>query len=179
MATKSKSLLDKRMKEWGVPAATFAPIDDDVLVWRLPPLTTSASGLLTLPEDARSPHIKGLLLAMGPRAMDFLKSNGIDEGHVVIWRRWAGSEVHDHSEKRRLESEILILKAKDIIGSDDLQKELASGRAKYIQVNGRYCLERRSLSGKVEKVLALAASSTGPEAETAKRIADHLQRKGA
>src|SRR5678816_981755 len=127
-----KTLLEKRMKDWGVPAATFAPIDDDVLVWRLPPLTTSASGLLTLEEVHRSPHIKGLLMAMGPRAMDFLKSNGIDEGHVVIWRRFAGSEVHDHTARKRLESEVLILKAKDILGSDDLQKELASGRAKYV-----------------------------------------------
>jgi co-chaperonin GroES (HSP10) len=179
MAKSKGTLVEKRMKEWGVPVPTFAPIDDDVLVWRLPPLTTSPSGLLTIPEDQQSPHIKGLLLAMGPRAMDFLRSNGIEEGHVVIWRRWAGSEMHDHTKRKRLKSEILILKAKDIIGSDDLQKELQSGRAKYVQVNGRHCLQRKLVSGKTEKILALAASSTGPEADTARAIAEERLRKGA
>lgn len=177
----TSKLLAKRMKEWGVPAPSFAPIDDDVIVWRLPPIERSTTGRLILPQVAQNPHPKGLLLAMGPRAMDFLLSNGIDVGHVVIWRHYAGSELHDHKATKRLESEILILKAKDILGSDELKKELESGKAKYVKgADGRHCLQRQLPGGKVAKVLALAAStSSEAEAETAKNIAAEMQRKGA
>lgn len=173
-------LLKKRMREFDVRDVTFAPIDDDVLVWRLPPLEVSGSGRLFIPQDAQSPHIKGLLMAMGPRAMDILVSNGIDLGHIVTWKRFAGSEFHDHTTKRKLEAEYIVLKARDIIGSDDLKKELDSGRAKYVRgADGRHQLQRQLGSEKVQKLLALAAGTTGPESETAARIADERQRKGA
>lgn len=178
--SKAPSLVDSRRKEWGVPEVTFAPVDDFVIVWRLPPLTTTASGLLTIPEDARNPHIKGLLLKMGPRARDILHSNGIEEGHIVVWLRYAGSEMHDHTDKKRMAYEIILLRARDIVGSDDLQKELAGGKAKYVKgEDGRHRLQRQLPSGKVQKMLALAASTTGPESDTARSIAAEFQRKGA
>jgi co-chaperonin GroES (HSP10) len=175
--SKSQSLLDKRRKEWGIPDITFQPMDNNVIVWRLPPLTTSPSGLLHLPEDARSPHIKGVVLAMGPRAMDVLKSNGIEEGHIVVFARFAGWETKDHTAHQKLGSEVLIIKDRDIIGSDELKAELKSGKAKYVKgEDGRHRLERRLLSGKKEKILALAASTSSPaEAETARKIAKGMQ----
>ncbi len=174
-------LLKRRMREFDVKDVTFAPIDDEVIVWRLPALELSGSGRLLIPEDARNPHIKGLLLSMGPRAMDILISNGIDVGHIVTWKRYAGSEFHDHTKNRRLESEYIVLKARDIFGSDDLKKELDSGKAKYVRgADGRHQLQRLLPSGKVQKLRALAASTTSPEeAASALRAADHLERKGA
>lgn len=165
-------LLEKRCKEWGIDPPTFQPFDNNCVVWRLPPLKESKGGII-IPEDARSPHVKGLLLAMGPRAMDVLKSNGIEEGHVVIFARFSGWETSDKTPERDRHNQILMLKDRDIIGSDDLKQELLEGRAKYVLENGRYCLQRKLLGGRKEKLLALAASTTSQaEAETARRIAN-------
>lgn len=177
-------LLKARMKEFGVKDVSYAPIDDQALIWRLPPLEVhkiSKNVSLFIPDDAQSPHIKGLLMAMGPRAMDILISNGIDLGHIVTWKRYAGDEFHDHTKDRRLKAEYIVVKARDIIGSDDLKKELDSGKAKYVRgADGRHQLQRLLPGGKVQKLRALAASTTSPaEAESATREADRLERKGA
>jgi len=178
------NLLKKRLKEFGVQEVTYAPIDDQVLVWRLPPLSehqVNSKISLFIPDDAQNPHIKGLLLAMGPRAMDILISNGVDVGHIVTWKRYGGDEFHDHTKNRRLKAEYLVLKARDILGSDDLKKELDSGKAKYVRgADGRHQLQRLLPSGRVQKLKALAASTDSPaEAENALREARRLESKGA
>jgi len=161
-----------RCKEVGIEPPTGQPIDNNVIVWRLPPLKVSAGGIV-IPEEAQSPHIKGILVAMGPRARDVLYSNGIEEGDVVTWARFAGAEHNDKTTTRNLGTEFLTLKDRDILWSDDLRVALASGKVKYIQDDkGRWCLQRKLLSGRKEKLLALAASTNSPaEAETARRIA--------
>lgn len=167
-------LLKKRCKEVGIEPPTGQPIDNDVIVWRLPPLTISRGGIV-IPEDSQSPHVKGLLMAMGPRARDVLYSNGVQEGHVVSFARFAGSESRDKTATKELDAEFLVLKDRDILTSDDLRVELAEGRAKYIQdeKTGRWCLQRKLLNGRKQKLLALAASTSSPaEAETARRIAN-------
>ncbi len=164
-------LLKKRCQEYGIPTPSFFPMDNNVLVWRLPSLDVSRGGLL-LPEDARSPHIKGILMAMGPRAMDVLKSNGIEEGHTIVFARFAGWEATDSTSKSSLSSQFIMLKDRDVIGSDELKEEIASGKAKYVLENGRYSLQRKLLGGRKEKLLALAASTDSPaEAATARKLA--------
>lgn len=171
----SEALLRKRCREYGIDVPTFQPIDDNVVVWRLPPLKESAGGLI-IPEEHNTPHVKGLLLKMGPRAMDVLRSNGIDEGHIVIFARFAGWETTDLTPEHRRHNTILMIKARDIIGSDDLKAEIESGQAKYIKgQDGRWCLERKLLGGKKEKLLALAAGThSQAEAEAARRIASRI-----
>lgn len=165
--------LKLRCQEVGIEPPTYAPMDNNVVVWRLPPLKMSTGGIV-LPDDAQSPHSKGILLAMGPRARDVLYSNGIEEGDVVIFARFAGWETPDRTPTKQLDTEYLILKDRDIIGSDDLRVDLAMGRAKYVldDKTGRWCLQRKLLSGRKQKLLALAASTSSPaEAETARRLA--------
>lgn len=164
-------LLKSRCQNYGIPMPSYAATDNNVLVWRLPPVEVSVGGLV-IPEDARSPHIKGILMSMGPRAMDVLISNGYDYGHTVVFARFAGSEMHDHTANRTLAEQFIILKDRDLIGSDELREELATGRAKYVLEGGRYCLQRKLLNGRKEKLLALAASTDSPaEAATARKIA--------
>lgn len=164
-------LLKQRCEEYGVPMPSFWPFDNNVLVWRLPTLDVSRGGLI-IPEDARSPHIKGILMAMGPRAMDVLKSNGIEEGHTVVFARFAGWEAHDHTATQSKAEQFIMLKDRDIIGSDELREQLATGQAKYVLEGGRYCLQRKLLNGRQEKLLALAASTDNKnEAELAKKLA--------
>lgn len=167
-------LIRKRCAEYGIPMPSFWPIDNCCLVWRLPPISISRGGI-AIPDGAESPHIKGILMSMGPRAMDVLKSNGIEVGHTVVFARFAGWEAHDHKATTTLEAEFIMLKDRDIIGSDELREELATGKAQYVLENGRHSLQRKLLNGRKEKLLALAASTDSKaEAATAKRLATEL-----
>jgi co-chaperonin GroES (HSP10) len=162
-----------RCKEVGIDPPTTQPVDNNVIVWRLPPLKMSSGGIV-IPEESQSPHIKGILMAMGPRARDVLYSNGIEEGDVVTWARFSGDEHKDKTANRILTADFITLKDRDILGSDDLRVAMATGKAKYVldSATGRWSLQRKLLSGKKEKLLARAASTDNPhEAETARRIA--------
>jgi co-chaperonin GroES (HSP10) len=179
---KTKDLLDwypndlikKRCQQYGIPMPSYWPMDNNCLVWRLPPVSVTRAGLI-IPDENQSPHIKGILMAMGPRAMDVLRTNGLDIGHTVSFARFAGNEHNDHTETQTLEARFLILKDRDILGSDELREELASGKAKYVLEGGRYCLQRKLLNGRKEKILALAASTDSKaESDTAKKIASTL-----
>lgn len=165
-------LLRERCEQYGIPMPSFWPPDNNCLVWRLPPVSVSRAGLI-IPDNNQSPHILGILMAMGPRAMDYLRSNGFELGHTVTFARFAGSEQHDHTPDQVLEAQFLILKDRDLMGSVELRQDLASGRAQYVlQPDGRHCLTRKLLNGRKEKLLALAASTDSKaEAETARRLA--------
>jgi chaperonin GroES len=169
----ANDLLRVRCKEVGIEPPTFQPMDNNCVVWRLPPLSVSRGGII-VPEESKSPHVKGILVAVGPRARDVLYSNGIEEGHVVIFARFAGWETRDRTASKELSDEFLIIKDRDIIGSDDLRVELSSGKARYVldEKTNRWSLQRKLLNGRKQKLLALAASTTSPaEAETARRLA--------
>lgn len=166
-------LLVQRAKEFGFEIPTFQPWDANCIVWRLPPISTSAGGLL-IPEDHRSPHVKGVLIAAGPKAMDALESNGITLGHIVIFARFAGWETNDSTPEALRGNRILMIKDRDILGSDDLRVALENGAARYIRGDdGRHRLEVKLLNGRKEKLLALAASpaATPAERDTAARLA--------
>jgi co-chaperonin GroES (HSP10) len=165
--------LKVRCEELGIEPPTYQPMDNNCIVWRLPPLELSKGGIV-IPSDSQNPHVKGLLVAMGPRARDVLYSNGIQEGDIVIFARFAGWETYDRTHNKALGAEYLILKDRDIIGSDDLRAEMATGKAKYVldEKTGRWNLQRKLLNGRKQKLLALAASTASPhEAETARRLA--------
>lgn len=167
--------LEVRCKEVGVDPPTFAPMDNNCIVWRLPDLKMSRGGIV-IPEGHRDAQIKGILMAVGPRARDVLFSNGIQLGDVVVWARFAGWELKDRTTSAELVNEYIVLKDRDILGSDDLAADLATG-AKYIldEKTGRHLLQPKQLVGekRKQKLLALAASTTSPhEAETARRIAE-------
>lgn len=166
-------LLRERCEELGVEPPTYAMMDNNVCVWRLPSIEVSAGGI-AIPQDSQNPHVKGVIMSMGPRARDVLYSNGIEEGHVVVFARFAGWEFSDKTASKNLRQEYVIIKDRDIIGSDDLRVMLSQGKVKYEldSSTNRWCLSRKALNGKKEKILALAASTASPaEAETARQIA--------
>jgi co-chaperonin GroES (HSP10) len=169
--------LKLRCKEVGVDPPTYQPMDNNCVVWRMPDLEMSRGGIV-IPAAHRDAHIKGILMAAGPRARDVLFSNGIQLGDIVIWARFAGWETHDKTHSKDLPDSFIILKDRDILGSDDLRVELASGKARYVldPKTGRHNLERKLLRGRVEKLKALAASTNSPEeSETARRMAAALE----
>ena len=167
-----------RCEEVGIVPPLGQPIDNNVKCYRLPDLEFSAGGIV-IPGSARSPLHKGILVAAGPRARDVLFSNGIQIGDIVTWARFAGAEHSDKTHAADLKTEFITLKDRDILDSDDLAAELASGNAQYVldEKTGRHNLVRKMLgSSKKQKLLALAASTASPaEAETARRIAADLK----
>ena len=173
MSRKPETLIQRRCREHGIETPSFQVTDDNVLVWRFPPLDISPGGIV-IPEDARSPHVRGILVGWGPRAADHLYSNGYEEGHIVIWKRFAGWEVNDRTPESRRGNNYLFIKASDILGSDDLGEAIRTGKAKYIRGDdGRHTLQKKLLTGRQEKLLALAAdpSTTPAERATARRLA--------
>lgn len=185
VATKRKrgeSLLDYRCRDWSIPQVTFAPIGDKCIVWRLPPLALSAGGIV-IPEEHMSPHVKGILLAMGPLAMDELAP--IEVGHVVIFGRFAGWEHDDVTPEHMRHNRILEVRSKDINGSDDLKADLEAGRIRIVKdTDGRHkfarVVPRKELPPKPkavqrEKLERLANGTTNPhEADAARRAAERL-----
>jgi co-chaperonin GroES (HSP10) len=170
-------LLVERAKEYGYQIPTFQPRGSNVVVWRLPPIETTPGGLHII-ADEQSPHVKGVLVAAGPVALDSFESEGITLGQIVIFKRFAGWEVNDQTPEALRACRILMISASDVIGSDDLREELESGRARLIKGDdGRHRLQTGLLAGKKAKVLALAAhpSATPGEKAAAQAIAAKMK----
>ena len=172
-------LLAKRQKEWGYSIPTFQPRGSGVVVWRLPPIERPMGTVYLVDEvgNAQSPHVKGVLIAWGPKAMDSLTSEGYDLGHIVIFKRYAGWETNDQTPEVARACRILMLEASDIIGSDDLREQLESGKATYVKdENGRHNLAVKQISDKKAKILRLAEdpAATPAERATAKRLASKI-----
>jgi co-chaperonin GroES (HSP10) len=166
-------LLVAAAKYWKFDIPTFQPMENNVVVWRLPPLTETPSGLM-IPEDHQSPHVKGVLIAAGAKALDSFESNGITLGHIVIFKRFAGWETNDQTPESMRGCRILMIAASDVIGSDNLREDLESGRAKYVKgEDGRHNLSVRQISEKKAKILRLAEDPAASPAEraTAKKLA--------
>jgi hypothetical protein len=169
-------LLAKRQKEWGFEVPTFQPRGSGVVVWRLPPIQRPMGTIYVVDETGSeaSPHVKGVLIAWGPKAMDSLTSEGFDLGHIVIFKRFAGWETNDQTPEIARACRILMLEASDIIGSDDLRDQLESGKATYVKdENGRHNLSVKQISDKKAKILRLAEdpAATPAERATAKKLA--------
>ena len=83
----------------------FKPLANRVLIKREDEVTTTASGLI-LPESAKEKPQQGMVKAVGVDALD----EGINEGDVVIFGKYGGTEITLDGE------ELLILTSDDILG---------------------------------------------------------------
>jgi len=83
----------------------FQPLANRVLVEREEEVTTTASGII-IPDNAKEKPLQGKVLAVGPDAKD----EGINEGDVVVFGKYAGNEITLDGK------EYLILNSDDILG---------------------------------------------------------------
>jgi chaperonin GroES len=83
----------------------FQPLANRVLVQREEEVSTTASGII-LPDNAKEKPLQGKVLAVGPDA----KEEGINEGDVVVFGKYAGNEIVLDN------TEYLILNSDDILG---------------------------------------------------------------
>ncbi len=190
---RGETTLEYRMRTFGVPPVHSAPIGNNCVVWRLPPLTKSKGGLI-IPEAEASPNYRALLIAMGPGAMKQLIPNGIEVGHIVVIRRFSGWEREDLQPGAKAPSAaanqpmIMSIDAKDIIESDDLKRDLEAGKKRFVlnPKTGDYVLEKKASKKEIEAIekrqkqlerkeklerLAANPGASPAEAQAARRLA--------
>ncbi len=83
----------------------FQPLANRVLVERKEEENKTASGII-IPDNAKEKPLQGTVLAVGPDA----KEEGINEGDVVVFGKYSGTEITLEGK------EYLILNSDDILG---------------------------------------------------------------
>jgi chaperonin GroES len=83
----------------------FKPLANRVLIEREEEITTTATGII-IPDNAKEKPLTGKVLAVGTDATD----EGISEGDVVVFGKYAGTEITLDGK------ELLILTSDDILG---------------------------------------------------------------
>jgi hypothetical protein len=125
-------LLESRRLEWRIPDGAFnlAPIYDRVYVYQIPTYIRGKKGNIALPETKKKGELRqnprGILVAAGLLALDAIRSNGMDLGHIIRhthvnpWRL-----VIDYADGE--EFELQVMTAGNLTGSEDLADVIRSG----------------------------------------------------
>lgn len=131
-------LLESRRLSCAIPNGAFKlqPAFDVCLVHQLPRFegeTYGDGGTIYMPQTARrrveEETPRGVLVGAGMRALDCLRSNGIDLGHIVSFIRQAPWRMPVEMVSG-VDFYLLILRVGDITGSEDLRAQVAAGKAK-------------------------------------------------
>lgn len=135
---KLPKLLDQRRLEYGIPDGVFttSAVFDRVLVYQIElnaEETYVPGGKLIRADVTRQRDMTetplGVVVTAGLRALDALRSNGIDLGHVVRFARnvvWqmpmcsVGGPIH----------KLVVLRAGEIVSSEDLDRAMKAGKVK-------------------------------------------------
>lgn len=149
------ALLEKRRLEYGIPDGAFnlEATYGRILVWQIPQDegetykgTTIIKTSRTMDRE-RDMAPRGIIVSAGLSATDYLKSNGMDLGHIISFVRLSPFEIQVDVVGRGIPQEMKILQAGDIIASEDLKKALRSGEARIAFVDG--CHKYVDAEGKV------------------------------
>jgi co-chaperonin GroES (HSP10) len=138
-------LLEERRQEFGITDGAFAlaPFDDRILLYQVSrhkDETHTGTSILMAPttrerEEKQTPQ--GIVVAAGAKALDSLRCNGIDLGHMVMFLRIAPWRfVTDNVQGK--DEEVIVLRVGDIVGSIDLQDQLRKGEVKVVFDKERY-----------------------------------------
>jgi co-chaperonin GroES (HSP10) len=122
--------LEDRMKEHGIEFPRFAPAFDRVFVYPLDKQTQpdATAGGIILAEQVKQKLVAqvGVLIMAGPKAIEELYGHGISLGDVVVTARLSPWERTYFSKENR-PHRILLLRAAEIVGSEDLLEAYESG----------------------------------------------------
>ena len=140
-------LLEKRRFEFQIPDRAFdeQPIFDRVHIWQISAVkgeTYGDTGIF-MPESAqrreRENNPRGVLIAAGPAALDALRSNGVELGHLVAFIQLAPFRMSHGYDEQGKEDEVIVLSASDVTGSRDLRQKMLVGdiRFKPVEYNGQ------------------------------------------
>jgi hypothetical protein len=132
-------LLDERRLEFGITDGAFSrqAVFDRVFLWQIPMQKGDkfeSDSLIHMPESvqqrekARAPQ--GIIVSAGLRALDQLRSHGIDLGHKILFCHAAPYHIR-YDSVLGLEQHLIIVLAGDIIGSEDLATNLRTREVRY------------------------------------------------
>lgn len=141
-------LLDERRLEYGIPDNAFedAPAFDVVFVRQIEKLAYKPvleGGMIVAPEQTAARETQeaseGILIAAGLKALDSLRSNGIDLGHMVRFIKLAPWRMETGKVGGKPHY-VLVLRAGDIVASRDVRSLVRSGFyvEKYDADNGQH-----------------------------------------
>lgn len=127
-------LLEQRRLEYGITDGAFAmqPFNDNVLVAQLyrnaDECFEGTRIIMTAQarEREREQTPQGIIVAAGLCALDSLRMNGIDLGHIVGFMRMAPWRIETDMIGGKYD-EVLVLRVADILGSVDLADMLRKG----------------------------------------------------
>lgn len=150
-------LLDKRRIEYAVPDGAFriAALFDRVLLWPIPDADVEegkGSKLIHLPEttrkneDYRRPRC--LLIGAGIQALDILRSNGVDLGHIVFLLHLNPWWVPIQKSQWGMEWSVRVCQVGDLCGDEDLGLQLRSGEISYEEDPDDHLLRIKQREGK-------------------------------
>lgn len=129
-------LLEQRRLEYGILDEAFKQeaVYDRVFLWQIPRVfSTKAEGsMIEMPETARQRREestpRGIILTAGLKALDNLRSNGMDLGHIVSFIRLSPWRL-PILEIAGIEFTVMVLRDGDIIASEELVQMRRRGEA--------------------------------------------------
>lgn len=132
-------LLDERRQEYGITDKAFEnhPIFDRVYLWQIPMQKGDKyeGSSIFMPESTKQKEKNkapcGIIVSAGLKALDQLRSHGVDVGHRVFFCHTAPYHIrYDIVDGQ--EFHLIVLLAGDIIGSDDLASNLKKRQTRYL-----------------------------------------------
>ena len=143
-------LLEKRRWEHGIPNGAFKhqAAYDRVLVQQIigeqEAKGTYGGGLIHMTDRAKArekdSYPRGVIVSAGLQALDVLRSNGMDIGHVVTFVRLAPWRMRVET-VAGIEYHLMVLRAGDIIASEDLAHQLSTGERAVLQLKDKARVE--------------------------------------
>jgi hypothetical protein len=118
---------------------------DRLLVWQFPPAlqgkSTYGDGPILKSETTKTrihqSIPRGIIVSAGLGALDALRANGIDIGHVVYFavNSMYRLPLDDHDGQH-----LALLRAGDVVGSEDLARALDCGECHIVEKDGEHLL---------------------------------------
>jgi co-chaperonin GroES (HSP10) len=122
--------LKRRMEQHGIELPRFAPCFDRIYVYPLDKATQpdSTAGGIILADSTKQKLAAqmGVLIMAGPKATEELYGHGIGIGDVVVTARLSPWE-RTYFSKTNKPHRILVLRASEVVGSEDLFEAYESG----------------------------------------------------
>ncbi len=148
-ALKLDALLEARRLEYGIPDGAFRvqASFERIIVYNIPPAEqASAESSIIQMTDKTKERMKdasprGIIVSAGLEALDSLRTNGMDLGHIVLYTHYViGTTPVEFIDGKEIK--VFIMHAGDITGSEDTAAAIRSGEMEIVW-NGEQHVYRR------------------------------------
>lgn len=128
-------LLEKRRLRYGMPDGCFKRqcAFDRILVWQIGEAegeTFSKDGKIVMPETSKArlkdSTPRGVIVSAGAKALDVLRTNGMDIGYIVNFIRFAVWNIEADVVEGRIYP-LMVLRVGDIVASEDTREDMLRG----------------------------------------------------